>query len=675
MCGIAGYWDPRLREDDAHLSTLSRMAQSLRHRGPDDKGIWRDISVGIGICHSRLAIVDVSPSGHQPMESFDGRYIVAFNGEIYNYEFIREELTKCGAAPAWRGHSDTEVMLAAIGHWGFAATLEKLVGAFAIALWDKQERTLYLARDRIGEKPLYYGWIGNAFAFASELKALRAHPQWRSEVDRDALALYVRYSCVPAPYSIYKNIFKLLPGTYIRHSVANVSYGVTVFEPIPYWSAKHVAETGLRHTIELSDDAAVDQLDSLLKDSIGLQMLADVPLGAFLSGGIDSSTVVALMQAQSSRPVKTFTIGFAEDSYNEANHALAVARHLGTEHTQLYVSPADALAVIPKLPTLYDEPFSDSSQIPTYLVAKLAREHVAVSLSGDGGDELFGGYNRHSWGASFWEKIKFLSPSVRGAAARAATSLSPQRWDTIFAGASNVLPAKFRQRTPGEKIHKLAGLLTAGSPKEMYRAFVTHWGRNELTLTARDTATVLIDQSEWPLVGDFAQQMMYQDLVSYLPDDILVKVDRASMGVSLETRAPFLDHRLVEFAWRLPREMKIRNGQGKWALRQVLYRYVPKGLVERPKMGFGVPIDVWLRGPLRDWAEALLDELRLRQEGYFNPVPIREKWTQHLSGKRNWQYHLWDILMFQAWLEEEQKHMTTPAKNAANGRPPPLGPF
>lgn len=653
MCGIAGFIFS-LNDNTSHESNLKEMTSAIQYRGPDDSGTWIDQSAGIAIGHRRLSIIDLSPQGRQPMVSACGRYVTVFNGEIYNYRAIREELEGCGAAPQWRGHSDTEVMLAAISRWGFVATLKRLVGMFAIALWDKEERTLQLARDRIGEKPLYFGRMRSVFAFASELKALRAHPQWCGEINRDALALYVRYNYVPAPYSIYENIFKLAPGTYLRIPITHMASGTQALVPKQYWSGKQVAEVGAQNPLSLSDVEAVDQLETLLKDSVSLQMIAEVPLGAFLSGGIDSSTVVALMQAQTAHRVKTFTIGFNEASYDEATHARTVASHLGTEHTELYVSHVDALAVIPKLPTLYDEPFSDVSQIPTFLVAKLAREQVTVSLSGDGGDELFGGYNRHFWGASLWNKIKFLPRSVRYAAARGMTTLSPECWDAVFLVLSSALPPKFRQRTPGDKIHKLANLLVVDTPEAMYRGFVTHWEQSNLVLMAREIATVLTDQTQWARVTDFAHRMMYLDLITYLPDDILVKIDRASMAVSLETRVPFLDHRLVEFAWRLPIEMKIRNGQGKWALRQVLYRYVPKELIERPKMGFGVPIDIWLRGPLRDWAEALLDESRLRREGYFQPEPIRTKWAEHLSGKRNWQHHLWNILMFQAWLEREQ---------------------
>lgn len=653
MCGIVGFLEKDSLVRDAQ-SALTAMMLRLAHRGPDDCGIWTDESSGIALGHRRLSVLDLSPEGHQPMHSACGRYVIVYNGEVYNFQELRRELDLLGLQSSWRGHSDTEVILASVSHRGLVPTLLRMRGMFAMAIWDKHCRTLHLARDRIGEKPLYYGWQGDTFLFGSELKALRAHPEWAGEINRNALALYVKYNCVPAPYSIYENIFKLPPGTYLCIPKTPLVSGAQALKPIQYWNAKQVAEAGIQDPLSLSDVEAVDQLETLLKDSISLQMNADVPLGAFLSGGIDSSTVVALMQGQSTRRVKTFTIGFNEAGYDEAAHARAVAGYLGTEHTELYVSPEDALAVIPKLPTLYDEPFSDSSQIPTYLVAKLAREQVTVSLSGDGGDELFGGYNRYSWGASFWKKIKFLPRPVRNVTAKAMTSLSPQCWDAVFASASNVLPAKFKQRTPGDKIHKLANLLSVDSPEEMYQGFVTHWEQRELVLSARDAATVLTDQTQWPVLGDFAQQMMYLDLVTYLPDDILVKVDRASMGVSLEARVPFLDHRLVEFAWRLPIRMKIRNGVGKWALRQVLYRYVPKELIERPKMGFGVPIDMWLRGPLRDWAEALLDESRLRREGYFQPEPIRAKWAEHLSGKRNWQHHLWDILMFQAWLECEQ---------------------
>ncbi|GAX92058.1 asparagine synthase (glutamine-hydrolyzing) [Effusibacillus lacus] len=650
MCGIAGFISiqSRLTTDELQQQAI-KMGESIVHRGPDDSGIWVDAEAGIALAHRRLSIVDLSPEGHQPMVSPSGRYVIVFNGEIYNFCILREELQRSGYS--FRGHSDTEVMLAAIEQFGVEPAIKKFVGMFAFALWDRQERMLILGRDRMGEKPLFYGRIGNSFMFASELKALRNHPDFRSEIDRKALALYMRHNYIPAPYSIYRGIFKLLPGTILTFRSMFPDSELT---PVPFWTVREAAEKGVENLFGGSESEAVNRLDQLLRDSVGQQMVADVPLGAFLSGGIDSSTVVAVMQSLSRQPVKTFTIGFHEEGYNEAEHAKAVARHLGTDHTELYVSLEQAMDVIPRLPVLYDEPFSDSSQIPTFLVSQLARQHVTVSLSGDGGDELFGGYNRYFWGRNIWSKIGSIPKPFRQLAARGLTVLSPQTWNSLYAAVAPLVPNRFKLQLPGDKLHKLADILAVESPEAMYRDLVSHWKNpTAVVLDTVEPKTVLNEQQSWAHLPDFTQRMMYLDMMTYLPDDILVKVDRASMGVSLESRVPMLDHRIVEFAWTLPLAMKIRNDQGKWLLRQVLYKYVPKELIERPKMGFGVPIDTWLRGPLRQWAEQLLDEERLRREGFFNPVPIRQKWAEHQSGKRNWQYYLWDVLMFQAWLEQQ----------------------
>lgn len=651
MCGIAGLLEKNTPLDlSAVRESVRRMTSAIIHRGPDDGDVWVDQDAGIALGHRRLSIVDLSPAGHQPMPSACGRYVIAFNGEVYNYKEIRKELDELNAAPAWRGHSDTEVMLAAISHWGLDVALGRFVGMFAFGLWDRKERILHLVRDRLGEKPLYYGWVGNTFLFGSELKALRAHPAWRGEIDRNALTLLLRHNYIPAPYSIYKGIHKVLPG-----SVVTIRPNASAADPVtarPYWSALKVAESGIASPFTGSDAEACDRLESLMRRSVGLQMVADVPLGAFLSGGVDSSTIVALMQAQSARAVKTFTIGFTEEAFDEAKHAKAVARHLGTDHTELYVTPKDALDVIPRLPQLYDEPFSDSSQVPTFLVSQLARQHVTVSLSGDAGDELFCGYHRYFLGRDVWGKIGWMPKSVRAGLAGGLTAMSPDKWGWLFQKLGPVLPQKIKKRNPGDKLHKLAEILLADNPQEFYQELVSHWkSPASVVLGAVEPATALSDYDQIAL-SNFTERMMYLDTVSYLPDDILVKVDRASMGVSLESRVPLLDHRIVEFAWQVPLSMKIRDGQGKWLLRQVLYKYVPKELIERPKMGFGVPIDSWLRGPLREWGENLLDESRLKAEGFFDPAPIRAKWTEHLSGQRNWQYYLWDILMFQAWLDE-----------------------
>lgn len=648
MCGLTGFLDlSRQRTVEELHDNVLRMTGTLSHRGPDDGGTWVDAGSGIGLGHRRLSIVDLSPEGHQPMHSAQGRYAIVFNGEIYNFMILRQRLESLGYG--FRGHSDTEVMLAAIEQWGLEGAVRQFIGMFAFALWDRKEKVLHLVRDRLGIKPLYYGWMGRIFLFGSELKALRVHPGFDGRINKDALALYLRHNYIPAPYSIYRDVYKLLPGNILSIGDCNTPNSV------PYWSAREVARTGVTDPFGGTEADAIVQLDGLLREAVNLRMVADVPLGAFLSGGVDSSMVVALMQAQSRRPVDTFTIGFYEDGYNEAEDARAVARLLGTNHTELYVTPEEAMAVIPRLPTLYDEPFADSSQIPTFLVSELARRHVTVSLSGDGGDELFAGYNRYFWGRSIWQKIDWMPGSLKSLAAGGLRILSPMAWESLFQKLGPLLPGSVKQRNPGDKLHKLADILVADSPEKMYLDLVSHWkDPASLVPDSYEPPTVLNDRTQWEDLPDFTQRMMYLDLITYLPDDILTKVDRASMGVSLEARVPLLDHRVVEFAWRLPMSMKIKNDQGKWLLRQVLYQYVPAELIERPKMGFGVPIDQWLRGPLRDWAGDLLDAGRLKKEGFFRPEPITKLWREHLSGERNWQYYIWDILMFQAWLDVQK---------------------
>lgn len=642
MCGITGY----LSAQPIDTGVLQRMAKTLTHRGPDDEGIWQQIDNGIGLAHRRLAIVDLSLAGHQPMHANGGRYTLVFNGEIYNHAKLRHELMQTGYITQWRGHSDTETLLAGIETWGLEATLNRSIGMFALALWDKQTQTLTLARDRIGEKPLYYGWQGNTFLFGSELKALRANPTFQAEIDRGALCLFLRQGYIPTPYSIYQGIAKLEPGSLLRVSLTQRTPEITTF-----WSASAAIATAVANPFIGDEKQAIVALEDLLKDAVYQQMMtADVPLGAFLSGGLDSSTVVALMQAQSSKPIKTFSIGFTEEGYDEAVYAKAVAQHLGTEHTELYVTPDQARAVIPLLPSLYDEPFADASQIPTYLVSQLAKQHVTVSLSGDAGDELFCGYSRYQLTARLWRNLSILPMPIRQLAAHCLTRPSPDAWNQL----AKRLRIKFAGKHLGHKLHRGAEVLLSHSVIELYQDLLSHW---------REPHAIVIDGFEAPTGLTTAipnvsglthiERMMALDTVTYLPDDILVKVDRAAMAVSLESRIPFLDHRVLEFAWRLPQSMKFRNGQSKWILRQVLFQYVPKQLLERPKMGFGVPIGKWLQGPLRDWAEALLDESRLRQAGYFEPTLIRQRWNEHLSGNRNWEYSLWDILMFQAWLEDQ----------------------
>lgn len=642
MCGFTGFLGGNLFADtDKVKATVTAMADSIIHRGPDSSGAWQDNEHKIALAHRRLSILDLSDAGHQPMASPSGRYVIAFNGEIYNHPNLRKELN-CN----WRGHSDTETLLAGFDAWGIEATIKKSIGMFAFALWDRHDQALTLGRDRIGEKPLYYGWQGENFLFGSELKALKEHPAFDSDIDRNSLTLFMRHAYIPAPYSIYKNIAKLPPASLLNISLKNR-------QPIikTYWSGAEIARNGVANKFSGTKAQAVDALENLLKDAIKQQMVADVSLGAFLSGGIDSSTVVALMQAQSSRQVKTFTIGFHEEAYNEAVHAAVVAKHLGTEHTELYVTPQQAMAIIPKLPMLYDEPFADSSQIPTFLVAELARKHVTVSLSGDAGDELFCGYNRYKLTAGMWSKISCLPLPMRNLLASVLTTISPSTWDKI---ASAIHFNKFANL--GDKIHKGANTLNSKTIQDLYIKFVSQFDRpEELVIGGREPATLLTgNMPDLSGLNDI-EKMMALDMLTYLPDDILVKVDRAAMGVSLESRAPLLDHRVVEFAWKLPMQYKLHDGITKSVLREVLYRHVPKELIERPKMGFGVPIDRWLRGELKDWAEDLLSEKRLAQEGYLNPKPIRKKWEEHLSGKRNWQHQLWNVLMFQAWLQEQKR--------------------
>lgn len=652
MCGFAGFLGGLWPADGAQ-ARLKVMTDLIANRGPDSDGHWLDADAGIALGHRRLAILDLSPAGAQPMASSSGRYVSAFNGEINNHLDLRVDLDKGGNGAVWRGHSDAETLLAGFEAWGIQGTVERAVGMFAFGVWNRQARTLTLARDRLGEKPLYYGWQGSGrsevFLFGSEIKALRAHSAFAGQINRDALCLYMRHNNVGGAYSIYQRVHKLLPGNLLTLSQRAPEPTLQT-----YWSGAGVAVRGVTHPFAGSANEAVDQLEILLKDAVRQQMMADVPLGALLSGGVDSSTVVALMQAQSSRAVKTFTVGFHEAGYNEVEHAKAVALHLGTDHTELYFTPEQCLTVIPRLPTLYDEPFADSSQIPTFLVSQLARQHVTVSLSGDAGDELFCGYTRYQLTKSLWGKLSALPLPLRRALAWGLTRLSPQSLDCLAA----YMPAAQRWANVGEKLHKGAGIMAAGSVAELYQGVVSQWTDPANVVLNGTESDTLLTGLQPALAGlNDVERMMVLDMLTYLPVDILPKVDRAAMGVSLETRVPFLDHRVVEFAWKLPMQYKLRQEMGglttKWALRQVLYRHVPQNLIDRLKMGFGVPIVSWLRGPLKDWAEDLLSESRLRREEYFNPAPIRQKWVEHLSGQRNWQHPLRCVLMFQAWLAEQ----------------------
>jgi len=632
------------------------MTGALAHRGPDDFGYWFHRDVGLAMGHRRLSIVDLSPAGHQPMGSASERYQLTLNGEIYNHVALRADLESSGAAPSsWRGHSDTETLLAAIEAWGLRRALERSVGMFALALWDRKHRRLSLARDRAGEKPLYYGTAGRAFLYGSELKALQAHPDFAPEIDRGCLALFLRHNYVPEPRSIYRGIQRVPAGTILEVDEFG-RYG----RPDAYWSLASLVELAPHGPFVGSDAAAIERLEQVLGEAVELQMVADVPLGAFLSGGIDSSLVVALMQQRSTRRVRTFTIGFSEPDYDESSHARAVAQHLGTEHTELIVTPAEARAVIPRLAKIYDEPFADSSQIPTYLVAQLARQHVTVALSGDAGDELFGGYNRYIWAQRISNAKAMLGP-LRGGAARAIRTLSPDTWSRLLATARPFVPQRWRETRAGDKLHRIADLLD-WSPAEMYRALISHWSAPaDLVIGGWEPESQLTEIMARSSKRRFEEDMMYWDFMTYLPGDILVKVDRAAMAVSLETRMPMLDHRVIDFAWSLPLGLRVHAGTGKWLLKQLLSRYVPRSLTDRPKTGFAIPIDSWLRGPLRDWAESLLDEGRLRSEGVLNPAPVRQKWLEHLGGRRNWAYWLWDVIVFQGWHEE---HRRRPAHNS-----------
>ena len=637
MCGIAGFIGAASGSDAGTIAEA--MAKSIAYRGPDDQGIWIDAESETALVHRRLSIIDLSAAGHQPMLSADERYVISYNGEVYSFQPIAAELAARGHK--FRGHSDTEVILESFAANGIEPTLKRMIGMFAIALWDRRDRTLTLMRDRLGIKPLYWAKFGNTFLFGSELKALRAHPGWTPRIDRSAVAAFMRHNYIPAPRTIYEGVYKLEPGTVLTlpwRGEPKISR---------FWDARSVARDGSHNPVEGSDVELTEQLESLLKDAVGRRMIADVPLGAFLSGGVDSSTVVALMQAAKSGTVKSFSIGFDIEGYSEAHHAAAVAQHLQTDHTELTVTSKEALDVIPRLADFYDEPFADSSQIPTYLVSAMTRKHVTVALSGDGGDELFAGYNRYQLTQRFWRSLSLMPRAVRKGAARAITAVRPDRWTQLL----SALPSRLRPPQVGDKMHKAAAVLRLDSADAVYRRLVSHWEPSEIMPQVAEPRSILDDATVAKDFPDLLDRMQFLDLVTYLPDDILTKVDRASMAVALEARVPLIDHRVVEFAWRLPENVKVRNGTSKWILRQVLYRHVPPELIERPKMGFGIPLGEWLRGPLRDWAETLLNEQRLRQAGLLDAGMVRRYWADHLDGRRNWQYLLWDVLMLEAWRE------------------------
>lgn len=637
MCGIAGFWLNGRALAQSPRDALRQMTDAIAHRGPDDSDLFWEPESGVGLGHRRLSIVDLSPEGRQPMRSSSGRYTIAFNGEVYNFRLIRAELEQAGLAPGFRGSSDTEVMLAAIEAWGLESAVRRFVGMFAFALWDRQERRLSLVRDRLGVKPLYYSASSAGVLFGSELRALLAFPGFERAVDDSSVAAYLRWGHVPAPACIYRGARQLEPGTILHWS------GEGGAEPIleRYWDARQLPSLPARTGTEAE---LLDQLDEALRSAVQLRMIADVPLGAFLSGGIDSSLVVALMQAQSTRPVRTFSIGNQTAEYDEGAAAAAVAAHLGTEHVSFDVTGEDALRVVPELGTLYDEPFADSSQIPTLLVSRLARKHVTVALTGDGGDETFGGYNRHSWGPRLWQRLRLVPAPARGRLSAGLLRISPAKYDALLGG---LFPAKRRPRLLGSKVHKLLTAMGASSSQAFYEALCSQWQEPQAVLRRAQLDHVPLPELH---AASFADEMMLLDLMTYLPNDVLTKVDRATMSVALEARAPFLDHRIVELGWQLPAELKVRGGVGKWALRQLLQRYVPRELVDRPKMGFAVPVGAWLRGPLRDWAEELMSRDRLSQTPWFNEHALRAVWREHVDGKQDHAGRLWAVLMFQAWL-------------------------
>lgn len=653
MCGIAGFWG-RPGSNEELCALAGAMGDRVRHRGPDSAGTFADGACGIALAHQRLAIIDITPAGHQPMASRSGRWIVVFNGEIYNFRSVRDELDRGTARSTWRGESDTEVLVEALDRWGVEDTLRRCDGMFAFAAWDRERSRLILARDRIGEKPLYYGTLGDGtFAFGSELRALQRHPAWRGEIDPDAVALLLRYNCIPAPASVWRNVSKLRPGHWLE--VRDGAAG----QPRSYWSVAEAMRAGAESRLDSANDSPerwVDALDEVLGEVVGQAMISDVPLGAFLSGGIDSSLIVSLMQQRAGRAVKTFTIGFRNEAFDEAPHARAVAAALGTEHHEVYLDGADALAVVPELAGIYDEPFADPSQVPTVLLARIAREHVTVALSGDAGDELFAGYSRYLAGRALHDRAARLPSGLRRAVATGLAAVPVAAWDRTARLLGPAWPRLLRN-SPGDKIGRIARLLETHGREQFYEEFISHWPDPSVALPGASGAangSVAAEAGAAALTD--IEFMQAHDTLAYLPSDILCKVDRAAMAVSLETRTPFVDRRLVEFAWRVPQELKVRDGTGKWLLRQLLARYVPQRIIDRPKQGFGIPLGEWLRGPLQQWAEALLSDDALAASGLFAPAPIRRLWLEHRSGRAEWHHYLWNVLMFQAWHERNAQH-------------------
>ena len=675
MCGLAGFMlvNPEKTAGTKLAQVAIGMSVAIEHRGVDDAGAWCEDSAGVAMAHRRLAILDLSEKGHQPMASMGGRYVICFNGEIYNHKILRVELETSFQGIRWIGNSDTETLLMAFEFWGVLETLNKTVGMFAFSLWDHKKKLLTLARDRFGEKPLFYGWIGNAanraFAFGSELKALRAYPNFSNDICRAALAKYMQHCYVPAPYSIYKNIYKLEPGCLLEINQDGLLQQIELPVRAPYqkiglvikrwWQLSDVVDAGAADLIT-SDRRAIQEVDATLEQAVLSQSIADVPVGVFLSGGIDSTTIASLIQKTSSVRVKTFTIGFDDPRFDESSYASEIARQLGTDPNEFRITANDARDVIPLLPRMYDEPFSDSSQIPTHLVSVTARKQVKVALSGDGGDELFGGYNRYFWGPRIWDRFQHLPFAVRKSIGHLLNSVPAPIWDSFNRSFKGIMPKSMQVAQMGDKVHKLSQRLrTVHNYQDLYRSLVTEW-EEPTDIVLADKAEInqsldVLDLHPPKLeLSDPCSMMMYLDSMTYLPDDILCKVDRASMAVGLEARNPFLDHRVAELAWRLPLKMKVRNGEGKWVLRQVLNQYVPIELFDRPKAGFSMPVGIWLTGPLLEWAEELLSETKMSQEGYLNARQVQELWMQHKSGRRDWTARLWCILMFQAWLRSSQ---------------------
>ncbi len=652
MCGITGFISFDL-DNESIKKTIISMSKKLIHRGPDDDGLWIDYEVGIALSHRRLAIVDLSSAGHQPMFSICKRFCIILNGEIYNHISIRKQLPK---SLKWKGHSDTETIINAIAHWGIQKTLEKIVGMYAFALWDRKERKLTLARDRMGEKPLYYGFSNSSLLFSSELKALNAFPSFSAEIDKTILGTYLRFGNIPAPYSIYKEIYKLEPGMYLEFHMNDISKK-SIPKPTNYWDINSIAYERKINPFVSSDSDAIEFLDLLLKKTISEQLLGDVPIGAFLSGGIDSSSIVSIMQNLSSNPIKTFTVGFNEHDYDESFKARSIANYLGTSHNEIIFSSNDALQIIPKIPTIYDEPFADESQIPTTLISEFSSRSVKVCLSGDGGDELFCGYNRYLAGPKIWKLIKILPPILRKFISRFIYYFPISSWDNFYKFFKAVIPNYLQINNPGIKIHKISNILNAETIYELYLCVISSWqDSNEILIDKRDK----FNQAQFLFTSkekmDLQHQMMLMDAKGYLPNDILVKTDRASMSSSLETRMPMLNHKLIEFAWSIPLSMKMRGNRSKWILRQVLNKYLPKKIYQGPKSGFAVPIGDWLRGPLREWAEDLIDPNLIYSQNFFHSEHINKKWKEHISGKRDWSSQLWTILMFQSWLIENKKN-------------------